>query len=130
MRTHAATRLAIMALLLGAGCSDEDFKVTPIYNHANGRVVIQMNRSLDTGEVLYVQARRGNFGVLDCTQLSKQMAPVEDASGETIDGPLVDPALTKGFYGPEWGQGNPTPEMLASLANGTDSIIDLCIMNG
>lgn len=130
MRTHAATRLAIFALVLGAGCSGEDFEVTPIYNHANGRVVIQMNRSLSSSETLYVQARRGNFGTLDCTQLAQQIAPVEDASGESIDGPLVDPKLTKPFYGPEWGHGNPTPEMLASLANGVDSIIDVCIMDG
>ena len=119
-----------MALIVGAGCSDEDFKVTPIYNHANGRVVVQLNRSLESGETLFVQARRGNFGVLDCAQLAQQIAPLEETSGESIDGPLVDPKLTKPFYGPEWGQGNPTPEMLASLANGTDSIIDVCVMNG
>src|SRR5215212_1954178 len=99
MRTHAATRLAIMALLVGAGCSDEDFQVTPIYNHANARVVVQMNRGLESGEQLFVQTRRGNFGVLDCAQLSKQIAAVEDTSGENIDGPLVDAALTKSFYG-------------------------------
>ncbi len=119
-----------MAILAGAGCSGDDFEVTPIYNHANGRVVIQLNRSLSDSETLYVQTRRGNFGVLDCTQLATQLAPLTETAGEEIDGPLVDPKLTKSFYGPEWGQGNPTAEMLASLANGTDSIIDVCVMDG
>ncbi len=130
MRTHAATRFAIMALLagVGAGCS-EDFVVTPIYNHANGRVVVQLSRSLD-GEQLYVQARRGTFGTLDCRKLATEIEAVADANGEDIDGPLIDPKLTKSFYGPEWGHGNPTAEMLASLALGTDSIIDVCVMKG
>jgi mono/diheme cytochrome c family protein len=119
-----------MAVLASTGCSDEDFKVTPIYNHANSRVVIQLNRSLSGSESLFVQARRGNFGVLDCTKLSKEIPALTETSGEEIDGPLVDAKLTKGFYGPEWGQGNPTPEMLASLAMGTDSIIDVCVMDG
>ena len=130
MISRTATRVAILSIAL-AGCSDsDDFKVTPIYNHANGRVVVQMSRDIDSGETLFVQARRGKFGVLDCTQLAASIAPVEDATGDSIDGPLVDPKLTKPFYGPEWGQGNPTPEMLASVANGTDSIIDVCLMNG
>ncbi|MGE0547952.1 MAG: PPC domain-containing protein [Kofleriaceae bacterium] len=110
------------------GCSDE-LELTPLYNHANGRIVIEMNREID-GETLYVRARRGNFGQLDCAKLVNEISPVEGASGSRIDGPTVDPALTKPFYGPEWGQGNPTPEMLAQLELGTDSIIDVCLMDG
>ena len=73
--TRTATRLAI-ALIAFGGCSDsEDFAVTPIYNHANGRVVIQITRDIDSDETLFVQARRGNFGVLDCNQLAASIAP-------------------------------------------------------
>src|SRR5688572_8070036 len=130
MWTRTATRVAILSVAL-VGCSDsDDFSVTPIYNHANGRVVVSMSRDIASDEQLFVQARRGNFGVLDCNQLAASIAAVEDASGDMIDGPLVDPKLTKPFYGPEWGHGNPTPEMLASIANGTDSIIDVCLMQG
>ena len=111
-----------------AGCSDE-FVVTPIYNHANARVVVQLSRDLASSEQVYVQARRGKFGKLDCTQLTKAVPPIEGASGSSIDGPLVDPALTKPFYGPEWASA-PTPAMIASLDAGTDSIIDVCIMDG
>jgi hypothetical protein len=127
MRIRAATGLAIT---LAAGACSDDFVVTPIYNHANGRVVVELTRDLESSETLYVQTRRGSFGVLDCRMLALQIPAVEDASGDKIDGPLVDVKLTKPFYGPEWGLGNPTPEMLASLAAGTDSIIDVCIMDG
>ncbi len=120
--------LALFTLLAGA-CSGEDFTVTPLYNHANGRVVVELTRSLEAGETLHVRARRGSFGQLDCKQLATEVAPVEDATGERIDGPLVDPALTKPIYdSPEWL--DPTPEMLAQLANGVDSIIDVCVMDG
>lgn len=132
MRTRAASRIAILTTLslgtLGA-CSD-DLAVTPMYNPANGRVVVELNRDLESGESLYIQVRRGHFGMLDCAQLARQVEPVADARGSRIDGPFVDPTLTKPFYGPEWAHGNPTPEMLAAVAGGTDSIIDVCLMSG
>ncbi|MGE0547953.1 MAG: PPC domain-containing protein [Kofleriaceae bacterium] len=124
-----AIRVAVLSCSLHglSACSDE-LELTPLYNHANGRIVIEMNREID-GETLYVRARRGNFGQLDCAKLVTEIAPVEGASGSRIDGPTVDPALTKPFYGPEWAS-NPTPEMLAQLELGTDSIIDVCLMDG
>ncbi len=128
MRMHTATRLAIAGGLLIVGCSDE-LSVTTIYNHANGRVVVEMSRDIAADETLYIQARRGSFGVLDCGKLSQEIVAVEGAAGSRIDGPYVEPSLTRSFYGPEWA-GNPTPEMLAQLAAGTDTIIDVCLMNG
>src|SRR5215475_365566 len=123
MRPATAIRLATIFVFAGCG---GDFVVKPIYNHANGRVVVELSEDLD-GRALYVRTRRGNFGTLDCTKLRGEIEPVAGASGSRIDGPVVDPALTKPFYGPEWGAGNPTPEMLAQAAMGTDSIIDVCI---
>jgi hypothetical protein len=123
MRALLATRIATVSIALSA-CSG-DFVVKPIYNHANGRVVVELSEDLD-GRSLYVRTRRGNFGTLDCAKLAQEIEPVAGASGDRIDGPVVDQALTKPFYGPEWGAGNPTPEMLAQLANGTDSI-DVCL---
>ena len=128
MLPRPATRLAILALLLGAACTDER-EVTPLYNHANGRIVIQMNQSLGSSEQLFTRARRGNFGQLDCAKLATEITPVEETSGESIDGPVVDAALTKSIYDTvEWM--NPTPAMLAQLKNGVDTIIDVCIMDG
>ncbi|MEO8705074.1 MAG: PPC domain-containing protein [Kofleriaceae bacterium] len=101
----------------------------PIYNHANGRVVIEMSRDIEGGESLFIRVRRGKFGVLDCSKLAKEIPALEGASGDRIDGPFVDPELTKPFYGPEWAE-EPTAAMLAQLANGTDSIIDVCLMDG
>ena len=62
MRLPPATRLA-MCLALLAACGD-DLKVTPIYNHANGRVVIELSQDLD-GKQLYVRTRRGKFDTLE-----------------------------------------------------------------
>ncbi len=129
MLSSPATRLAILVSLFGAAACTEEREVTPLYNHANGRIVIAMNQSLSDGEQLYTRARRGNFGVLDCAKLAAEIPAVADASGENIDGPTVEVALTKSIYdSPTWL--NPTPAMLAQLTKGVDSIIDLCIMDG
>ncbi|HEY5926761.1 MAG TPA: PPC domain-containing protein [Kofleriaceae bacterium] len=126
MRTLPATRLAIPVLLL-IGCSDP-LEVTPLYNPANGRVVIQTNEDISDKQ-LYVQVRRGHFGVLDCKKMATSIEKIEDNSGERIDGPFVDQGLTKPFYdGPQWL--NPTPAMLEQIKLGTDSIIDVCLMDG
>ena len=132
MRIRPATRLAILAsLALGgaAGCDGDEFELTPLYNHANGRVVIELGTELADGEQLFVRARRGNFGTLDCATLITEVEAIENTAGTSIDGPVVDPALTKAFYdGDQWL--DPTPDMLAQLAGGIDSIIDVCLMNG
>ncbi len=116
--------------LLLAACSDDEVELTakPLYDPTTGHAVVELSRELASDEELYVRARRGSFETLDCAELAASTERVE-ASGATVTGPLVDPKLTKTFYGPEWGH-EPTPEMLASLANGVDSIIDVCIMRG
>ncbi len=111
-------------------CSDDEFVVKPIYNHANGRVVVQLiNRDLEAEESIFVRTRRGTFGTLDCAELAANTAFQIPGGGVELDGPYVEPALTKAFYGPEWA-GEPTAEMLAQVKLGTDSIIDVCVMNG
>ncbi len=126
MRSSTATRLAIPALLL-FGCGDE-LEIKPLYNPANGRVVIETNQGIDDKQ-LFVRVRRGSFGALDCKSMATTLEKVEDTSGERIDGPFVDQSLTKPFYdGPQWL--NPTPEMLDQIKLGTDSIIDVCLMDG
>src|SRR4051812_26865186 len=129
MLSRPATRLAILVSLLGAAACTEEREVTPLYNHANGRIVIDMNQSLGDGEKLYTRARRGNFKTLDCQKLMSEVEAVDDGGAEKVDGPVVDNALTKSIYdSPQWL--NPTPAMIASLQNGVDSIIDVCIMDG
>ena len=129
MLSSPATRLAILVSLFGAAACTEEREVTPLYNHANGRIVIAMNQSLSSGEQVYTRARRGNFNKLDCAKLMTEIQPLSETSGDNIDGPVVDIALTKSVYdSPAWI--NPTPAMIASLSSGVDSIIDLCIMDG
>ncbi|MCX5745290.1 MAG: PPC domain-containing protein [Proteobacteria bacterium] len=129
MMTRTATRVAIFGLLALGACTDDEFVVNPIYNHANGRVVVKLSRGLEDGEQMYVRSRRGTFGTLDCAELATHADALVAATPGDIEGPYVDPALTKAFYGPEWATA-PTPEMLAALKACTDSIIDVCIMNG
>src|SRR5690349_19303196 len=104
MLPRTATRLAILVSILGgaAACTEER-EVTPLYNHANGRIVIEMNQSLGGSEKLYTRARRGSFGKLDCAKLATEIEAVDDGGAEKIDGPVVDNALTKSVYdGPQW----------------------------
>jgi hypothetical protein len=130
MRTSAATRLAILTFAAhGLAACTPDLEVTPLYNHANGRVFVQMNRDIESDETLFIRARRGSFGVLDCAKVVTEISGISGASGDKIDGPAIDPALTKAFYGPEWA-GQPTTAMLAQLELGVDSIIDVCLMKG
>ena len=125
MPSRPAIRFAICLLL--AGCSDE-LKITPLYNPANGRIVIETNQDIDDKQ-LFLRARRGSFDQLDCKTMTGKLEQVEDTSGSRIDGPFVDPSLTQQFYdGDRWL--NPTPEMLAQLELGVDTIIDVCLMDG
>jgi hypothetical protein len=127
MRTRPAIRVAIPVLALLGACSD-DLEVKPLYNPANGRVVVQVNQDISDKQ-LFVQVRRGSFNKLDCKTMVQSLTKVEDTSGDRIDGPFVDPSLTKPFYdGPEWM--DPTPQMLEQVKLGTDSIIDVCLMDG
>jgi len=127
MRTRPAIRVAIPVLALLGACSD-DLEVKPLYNPANGRVVVQVNQDISDKQ-LFVQVRRGSFNKLDCKTMVESLTKVEDTSGDRIDGPFVDPSLTKPFYdGPEWM--NPTAQMLEQVKLGTDSIIDVCLMDG
>ena len=131
MRHGTATRLATLlaCVIAAAGCDGGDSDITVLYNHANGRVVLEVPDGIDPSYAVYLRVRRGTFGTLDCTQLATEVEPLGDTKGTSIDGPLVDPELTRAVYdSPAWM--NPTPEMLAKLAGGTDSIIDLCIMDG
>jgi len=125
-RKQPATRIAIPVLLLAA-CSSE-LEIKPLYNPANGRVVVQTNQDISDKQLM-VRVRRGPFGALDCKKMAGELEKVADASGDRIDGPFVSPELTKPFYeGVQWM--NPTPEMIAQAKLGTDSIIDVCLMDG
>src|SRR3569623_2076735 len=115
MRTRTASRVAIL-IVLGA-CSG-DLEVKPLFNHSNGRIVIQTNQDLD-GKQVYTAARRGKFGTIDCAALTASVEPLPGGEGR-IAGP---------FFGPQWAT-NPTPEMIAQAQQGTDSIIDLCVYDG
>ncbi|MBS1123950.1 MAG: hypothetical protein H6Q90_6178, partial [Deltaproteobacteria bacterium] len=127
---HRVIRIAFcVALVACASAKDDELVVTPLYNHATGRVVVKLSRELDGGHSVIVDVRRGKLGSLDCGALAARIAPIADPSGVMFDGPAVDAALTKPFYGPEWANA-PTPQMLAAVAAGTDSIIDVCVMNG
>ena len=127
---NTSARAVLFGVLLLGACSDDDVELTakPLYDPTTGHAVVELSRELASDETLYVRARRGTLGTLDCAELADTTEAIP-ANGTTVEGPLVDAALTKPFYGPEWGL-EPTPEMLASLANGVDSILDVCVLRG
>ena len=121
-------------LFAATACTGEEKEIQPLYNHATGRILVQMPKKLGGDQTLIARARRGTLGVgqLDCAALwaAGGLEPMIDADEELrYYGPPVDQSLTVPFYGPEWA-GNPTPEMLAALEMGVDSIIDVCLYDG
>lgn len=127
-RLRLSTLVPMAALVAATACTGEGAKIKPLYNHATGRILVQMPGEISDGEIVVTRARRGTLGQhqLDCASLAGQLDPLVDHDDDMrYYGPPVDQSLTVPFYGSEWG-GEPTPEMLAAVADGTDSIIDVC----
>jgi len=120
--------LPLIVIGLG-GCWGDGLEVTPVYDPATHRIIVLMNRNLEDGETLHVQARRGTLGAhqFSCASQAAELPALTDGEGGKWFGPPVDQSLVEPFYGPEWA-GEPTAEMLAALDLGTDSIIDVCLM--
>ncbi len=123
------TTLGALLVLGSAACGGDEPTIQALYNPNTQRVLIDMVRELEDGETMMVSVRRGNFGQLDCAAQASAMDSVVDHDGLRFYGPVVDQSLLDPFYGPEWAY-EPTPEMLAALDAGTDSIIDFCVMKG
>jgi len=131
LRSALWTLVPMAALVATPGCTGDGDKIQPLYNHATGRVLVQMPKPLEDGEVLLTRARRGTLGIgqLDCASLAGTLEPLVDHDDDLrYYGPPVDQSLTVPFYGAEWA-GEPTAEMLAAIEAGTDSIIDVCLFD-
>ncbi|HJZ86712.1 MAG TPA: PPC domain-containing protein [Polyangia bacterium] len=116
-----------MCILGCSGTDGDGFDMIVVYDPSPNRVGVTLSRPLSSGEAIYQRVRRGRFGQLQCTELVSERTPIANDGSKHLDGPEVDPALLKPFYGPEWA-GEPTPDMLAQLAAGTDSIVDTCLV--
>ena len=123
--------LSLIAVLAGSACGDDPREVVIMYDQSTARVLLQFeNQSLSDSEKVYIRTRRGKYDQLDCSKLSTEIQASADLSDNVLYGPVVDSALTDQFYdNPLWAV-EPTPEMLAQIPLGTDSIIDVCIMDG
>lgn len=117
------------ASLLGGGCGDDEFVVTPLYDPTTTRAQVELSRGLSGSEQIHMRVRRGSFGTLDCATQAPSLPTVTDAAGKLWFGPVVPNELTKPFYNAAWAA-TPTAEMLAQVKLGTDSIIDVCVMDG
>jgi hypothetical protein len=123
-------KLPLLALGLGlsAACSGvDDSGPELIYDQTTGRVVATFPGGPD-GDVL-MRVRRGAFGKLDCGAMAGELTAATGEGERFLSGP-VDPDLLRPFYEGDAWLGQPTPAMLAQVAEGTDAIIDLCVMSG
>jgi hypothetical protein len=128
-RLLAAIPLAALSACAADAGGGGDLQIAPLYDHTSGHLLLQLDRPLDGNERILARVRRGSFGALDCAADAGALTAVTDSGKTLLTGPAVDPALTRQFYGPEWAS-EPTPEMLAQLALGTDSVIDVCLFDG
>ena len=117
------------------------------YDERTSTVRASMHRTLEQGEVLRLQVRRGRLSArsqyqLDCSRLPTASAipmTFEDEVSSlvggvpsvTYQGPLVDPSLLATVYSEQWILDHVTPAMLKELeTQGADSIVEACVMNG
>ncbi len=123
--------ISLIAVLAGSACGDDPREVTIMYDQSTARVLIQFeNQALSGSEQVYIRTRRGKYDQLDCSKLATEVQASADMSDNVLYGPVVNSDLTDQFYAdPLWATA-PTPEMLAQIPLGTDSIIDVCIMDG
>src|SRR5687767_3602131 len=88
----SVVRFALCLALVACGSDhEEELVVTPMYSATTARVVVGLSKQVD-GDI-YVEARRGNLGSLDCADLAARTAPLARGDELFVDGPLVDPAL-------------------------------------
>ena len=76
MRIPTATRFAILASLL-LGCGGDEREIRILYDHTTGRAVVESNE--DLGDV-FIRARRGRFGTLDCAEVTARLQSLADYS--------------------------------------------------
>jgi hypothetical protein len=134
------TRLAMLSLVTalaacgGSDAGDDDDQpgeLTLAVSFDGTAVSALASRPLASDEAVHLAVRRGTFGHQDCAQViaSTRAAGVADMAGLHLAGPAVDIALTTPIYqDAAWLEGTPSAEMLASIAAGVDTIIDLCVV--
>lgn len=124
--------VSLVAICATAACGgDEEREVTVMYDQSTARILVTFtNGSLGSSEKVYLRARRGAFGQLDCQKLATEIAASTDVADGVVYGPLVESKLTEPFYADTQWAIEPTQEMLDQLKLGTDSIIDACILDG
>ncbi|MCC6996769.1 MAG: hypothetical protein IT370_19310 [Deltaproteobacteria bacterium] len=136
---HVGTKAALIgvALAIASGCSgggSRGLELGVSFDEVTSRVQITMNRELADGETLHARVRRGAVGTLDCQAALAELERVDQfrvasSAGPTFSGPTVDPAAFETPYDASWLERQPTPAMLASIAEG-GHIIDVCLMDG
>jgi mono/diheme cytochrome c family protein len=119
------------ACLLGVACGDDPRDITIMYDQSTARVLLQFDGSaLRGGEKVFIRTRRGKFDQLDCSKLATEVEASTDINDNVLYGPVVNSKLTDQFYADSRWVTGPTPEMLAQIPLGIDSIIDVCIVDG
>jgi hypothetical protein len=123
------------ALALQAACSSsEPTKVDVGYDPASHRILVTVNRPLESGERLHARVRMGAVGELDCATQVASIERIDERQlagrgDPTFAGPLVDDAIFEPVYDNSWLEmPEPSAEMLAKIADG-QAIIDVCLVS-
>src|SRR6185503_10876923 len=83
-------------------------------------------------ETLHARIRRGGVGALSCANDAASIERIDSERGPGPSeylGPAAQPEMFETVYDDSWSVGEPTPEMLARIADG-GYILDLCWMDG
>ncbi|MBK8239001.1 MAG: hypothetical protein IPK74_26040 [Deltaproteobacteria bacterium] len=134
--THASL-ISLVALgptvaACGGGASKGTLGVDVSYDDRSAQVQAVLTRALAQDESLHLRVRQGFVGELDCSRDAAAIARIDDApvrglERPTYAGPSVEPSAFEPVYDQSWVTGEPTPEMLARIADG-EAIIDVCVM--
>jgi hypothetical protein len=138
--SHVRPRLlsvlsVVLVALSACGGSSSSTELDVGYDPASRRILVSLSRGLADGERLHARVRMGAIGELDCARDAGSIDRVDgqpfDAPGQpgvTFAGPQVDETIFEPVYDDSWLEGEPTAEMLASIADG-QAFIDVCLVD-
>lgn len=135
IRRAANPLLALVPLALALACAPDGgsrLELQVVYHDPSRHIWVGTSRALGPDESLYADLRRGSVGELDCATDLGDLTRIDgrriEGSRPIYEGPPVEPFMLENQYDTSWLEmAEPTPEMLASVAEG-EWMVDVCLM--